>query len=428
MYGGYMKYLIFWLCALYIAAFAYTLIMCIPRMKCWRSGFRRQEHLVNEKNAKIGILIPARDESMSVGALFDCLSGQTYPRECFDVHVIVADKKDATIAMAEEKGFFVHVVEDQTCKSDALDACWKSILENTPDLYDAYIIIDADCALSPNFVEEMNNALASGADIICSKKLVKNYFYGSGKKCSISASCNGLIWPMLDGLGNKYKSEHGYPCFTVGTGLMMKADIIADMGGWPYRETLTEDAEFMHDSAMKHKRFFYYEHAVLYMEEAPNLAETNKRRRRWLTGVVECDRLYGKRVKEVCTPEVRYYTSALNYVYAYVGTTVIFGAISAALSLAVGVLGRAEWTLFAIMALAALAVLYISFLVITAVAMACDGENIKLSFGRKTLLLFVHPLFYMQYISIIGKALIFPRKPHTWEVIKRVDFSEMEGE
>ncbi len=423
-----MKYLIFWLCAVYIAAFSYCLIMCIPRMRCWRTGFKRQQRLHNEQNARLAVLIPARNESMSVGALFDCLCEQTYPRDCFDVHVIVADYEDATIGMATDRGFEAHVVQNQTCKSDALDACWKKILADTPDRYDAYIIIDADCGLDSHFLEEMNNALASGADIICSKKLVKNYFYGTAKKCPMSASCNGLIWTMLDGLGNKYKSEHGYPCFTVGTGLMIRSHIISEMGGWPYRETLTEDAEFMHDSTLKHRKFFYYEHAVLYMEEAPNLKETNKRRRRWLTGVVECDRLYGERVRRSCTPEERYYTSALNHVYAYVGTTVIFGAVSAALALAVGMLGREEWTIFVLLSLIALAVLYVSFFVITAVAVACERKNIKMSFGRKVLLLFVHPLFYMQYISIIGKALMFPRKPHTWEVIERVDFSEGEGE
>ena len=129
------------------------------------------------------------------------------------------------------------------------------------------------------------------------KKVVKNYFYGTLKECTMSACCNGLIWTMLDNLGNRYKSAKGYPCFTVGTGLMLTADVIKEKGGWPYKKTLTEDIELMYEAALDHRKFVYYEHAVLYMEEAQKLSVTNKRRRRWLTGVVQSERLYRKAVK-----------------------------------------------------------------------------------------------------------------------------------
>lgn len=411
------------LIAIFISALTFFLIMCYPRLRCWSYAFKKQERLKNEENCKLAVLIPARNESMSVGTLLDCLCDQTYPKDRFDVHVIVKDKNDETVRMASERGFIPHVAADQTCKSDAIDSCLQKILSADAYAYDAYVIIDADCALAPDFLEQMNNALASGADIITSKKVVKNYFYGSRKECPMSACCNGIIWTLLDNMGNKYKSAKGYPCFTVGTGLMLRANVVRDKNGWPYKQTMTEDVELMHDCTLDHRKFFYYEYAVLYMEEAQKLSETNKRRKRWMTGVADGERLYRKRVSKNCSFEERYYTSALNHIYCFIGTSVVFGVIMAILAVILGIAGESLWSLCAVMALVAVAVIYLSFLVTTAVAMLCDRENIKLPIHRKIALLFVHPLFYMQYIFIVGKALLRPGK-RTWDAIERVNFSE----
>lgn len=414
--------------AVYIAALVFFLIMSLPRLMCWTYAFKKQEKLVNTKKNKLAVLIPARNESMSVGKLFEDIAAQDYPREHYDVHVIVSDPEDATIEMARAHGFIPLVVADQTCKSDALDACMQGILAEDAYKYDAYIIIDADCGLDKSFLTEMNNALASGADILCSKKVVKNYFYGTLKECTMSACCNGTIWTLLDNMGNKYKSAKGYPCFTVGTGLMLTGKVIREKNGWPYKATLTEDVELMHEGALDHRKFFYYEHAVLYMEEAQKLSVTNKRRHRWLTGVVQTERLYGKKTSKSCTWGERYYTSALNHIYGYIGTSVVYAVVMAVLAAVLGIVGNPLWLTALSLALGGIGVIYLSFFVMTVIAMLCDRSYIKLPAHRKLALALVNPLFYMQYIYIVGKPLLFPtkKKTDTWEVIERVDFSDKE--
>ncbi len=418
-----MVYLIHSLLIIYFSVLAVFLLTSAPRLTCWLYAFKQQKKLKNPTQNRIAVLIPARNESACIGTLFDCLCAQSYPKEYFDAHVIVADGEDPTVNLALERGFFPHIVTQQSCKSDALDACIKSIWADDENKYDAYIIIDADCALADNFLEEMNNALCSGADIICSKKVVKNYFYGN-KKCSLSASCNGTIWTLLDSMGNKYKSAKGLPCFTVGTGLMLTAKYLKASGGWHYKRTLTEDVELMHEAAMAHAKFFYYEHAVLYMEEAQSLSETNKRRRRWLSGVVQCERIYRRATREYCTIGERYYTSALNHIYKFIGTSVFFGISCALSGVICMLLCVPEFYKLFLLTLLAAAVIYLSFSVMTAVVLACDRKNIKLSFPRAVLLILVNPLFYMQYITIIGRALFFPSVSESWEAIERVDFSD----
>ncbi len=411
------------LTTLYISLLVFFLVMCFPRLKCWTYAFKKQEPIKNPENEKIAVLIPARNESASVGTLFECLSAQTYPRELFDVHVIVADENDATLEMARERGFITHVAADQACKSDALDFCLQKILARNAYEYAAYIIIDADCALEPNYIEEMNNALVSGADIICSKKKVKNYFFGTRRECTMSACCNAIIWTLIDNMGNSYKSAKGYPCFTVGTGLMLRANVIRDKNGWPYKATLTEDMELMHEAAIDHRKFFYYAPAVLYMEEAKKLSVTNKRRRRWMTGVADAERIYRRKAIENCSFEERYYTSSLNHIYGYIGTSVAFTLIMAVLCVILAFGGNSLWSTALALAAVGFAVIYLSFFVMTVIAVLADRENIKLSVPRKIALTFIHPLFYMQYIFIVGKALLLPGK-RKWEAIERVSFSE----
>ncbi len=417
--------LIFFTGIFFAAASSLFLVLSLPRLACWVYAFKKQQKLINTKNNKLAVLIPARNESMSVGKLFEDIAAQDYPRECFDVHVIVSDPSDPTVKMAEDYGFLPLAVTTQTCKSDALDACMQEILAENPYKYDAYIIVDADCGLDKSFLSEMNNALASGADIICSKKIVKNYFYGTQKECPMSACCNGIIWTLIDNMGNKFKSAKGYPCFTVGTGLMLTARVVREKNGWPYKSTLTEDVELMHEAAIDHRKFFYYEHALLYMEEAQKLSVTNKRRRRWLTGVVQSERLYRKRASCSCSWGERYYTCALNYIYGFIGTAVLYSAVMAVLSLIFAILGNPAYKTALFLFPTGLATVYLSFFIMTLIAVMSDWQYIKLPLYRKIILLFVHPLFYMQYIYIVGKPLLFPKKKSdTWEVIDRVDFSD----
>ena len=418
-----MSLLILMITAIYGAALVFFLVLCFPRLLCWSYAFKKQERITNEKSERLAVLIPARNESMSVGALFDCLNTQTYPRDAFDVYVIVKEENDPTITMAQEKGFFTHVAADQTCKSDALDSCLQEILGTDPDAYDAYIILDADCTLDTDFLKQMNNALASGADIICSKKKVKNYFWGTRKEQPMSACCNAIIWTLLDNMGNRYKSAKGYPCFTVGTGLMLRSNVIKEKNGWPYKATMTEDVELMHEAVLDNRKFFFYEYAVIYMEEAQKLSMTNLRRRRWLTGVVDGERIYAKQVSKNCRFGDRYYTSALNYIYGYVGTSVAYTAVMAVLTVILAIAKNPLFAISALLAVISVAVIYLSFFITTVVALLSDRENIKLPLYKKIALTFVHPLFYMQYIFIIGKALL-TRGNRTWEVIERVDFSE----
>lgn len=397
-----------------------------PRLRAWFGAAKPQKRLKNDVQNRIAVVIPARNESKVIRPLLDSLSRQTYPKELFDVHVIVADKSDPTLGMLGEYGAYAHIVETQKCKGDALDACFKSLISDEEKSYDAYLVIDADCLLADNFVEEMNNALASGAQVILSKKLVKNYLSDNKSALSLSACCNGLIWTIIDDMGNRYKSDHGMTIMTIGTGLMFTSDFIRELGGWPYRETLTEDMELMNDCACRGIKTFYYSYAVLYMEEAVELRVTNKRRTRWLTGVVESERIYRERLARSATTEKkkknRFFVTALRPVYAHIGFLTFFSLFNFCMSIVMIAFRNPVWRPAFRLGLLGILTVYLSFLVLTAFCMVIDRKSIRLPWWKKVILLFAHPVFYMGYIPIIGKALL-GKKDECWDAIDRIDFA-----
>lgn len=392
----------------------------LPRIFGWFGAMLPQKRLKNNEKSRFALLVPARNESLAIGDLFRSIEKQDYDPSFFDVHVIVKEPDDPTIAMAKKEGFFIHVVTEQTCKGDALDGALKAILSGG-EKYDAYLIIDADCALAPDFLSRMNDAMASGADVICAKKLVKNHLPEKKGTSSIWSDCNGLIWTLIDDMGNRFKSDHAITCMTVGTGLLLRGTLIEKLGGWPYRETLTEDIELMYDCAASGYTTYYTSYAKCYVEESPLHGMTNKRRRRWMRGVVASRRLYRKKLRQGGSLKNRYYTTALGLTYLYMGICTLYFLLFGYASLFMMLAGSPLAFRMLIPALAGFGSIYLSFFLMTACALIVEGKNLPHSFSRKLTLLFVHPLFYMEYIRIVGDALLFRKESRGWEVIERVE-------
>lgn len=408
---------------------AINLLLYTPRLWCWIKGFKKQKHIINDKQNKLAIIIPARNESKVIGELFDSIKTQTYPQELVDVYVIVKDANDKTIELTKEFGGTCYVHETQTCKGEALDLAFKHILKERPYEYEGLIVVDADCILESHFLEEMNNSIASNRQVFQAKKLVKNYLCDNKKANSLASSCNGLIWTLIDDMGNLHKSNINVTNMTIGTGIMLKMDLVRRLGGWPYCETVTEDIEFMKDCAIKGVETYYNTYCKMYVEESTSLSVTNKRRSRWLKGVIDSGRIYHEELSNLTgikNMKNRYYVEALNYAIRYIGALAIFGSVTLIGSIILHFFGREEWLYSLILSLSSIGLIYISFFIMTIFCLLIDGKNIKLPFYKKIILLFVHPLFYMEYIPIISRALLTGRSKK-WDVIERIDF-EMSGE
>lgn len=393
------------------------LVLYFPRLIGWFGWIFPQKRLTGEKRHRFALIVPARDEGRAVLPLFKSIAEQSYSADysLFDTYVVVKNPRDEVIGYAREIGAKVYVDEAQKSKGDCLDYCIRHILA-AGKKYDGYIIVDADCRLDVDFLANMNDALASGAQVITGRKLVGNYSMGylnsASEKVVNAITCqNGLVWPIIDELGNRYKSALGLTTMPITTGILIRGDLVEEWGGWIYRQTLTEDMELLRDCACKGIKTFHYSFAKLYLEETPSHTDTNKRRTRWMTGMVASDRLYCGRLlgrHGIRAFVDNYYLLSLWLVYAYIGT------LSAALIFSL-------ITLRLWQAAEAFLLIYTAFFALSVMAVLADWKNIRLSWMKKLELMLVHPFFYMEYILIVGRA-VLGVNPKGWEKIGRVQY------
>ena len=399
----------------------------LPRIGYFLFAFKKQKRLVNPEKNRIAVIVPARNESAVIGHCLDSLAAQTYDPRYFDVHIVVADESDPTmkIAAAYERAY-VTVVSGQTCKGSALDGVLKKILAEDPDKYDAFLLIDADNIAAPDLLEEMNNALGGGRQIICGKKLIKNWQSRRRDSRSFVSNCTALTYTQVDDLGNRARSAFGISIFMIGTGMTVRADVIKENGGWPYR-SLTEDFEMTADSIVKGWTSMYYSHAKVYTEEATDAKSAFKRKMRWVKGYTQCQRRYRKTiVKKTFARNIRWrnfdFLCATLLPYSFYGVSaaaMVFGIVSVGFSL----FGNtASLTAALLLALIPLSLIYGSQFVFTLLTLIADRRNIKIPLHEKLAVLFFNPIYMFGYFRIFITAFVTKYDYFKWKATDRIPF------
>lgn len=412
----------------YIVLSAVAVVTYLPRLIGFFCAFKKPPYRSAKEKRKIGIIIPARNESAVIGDLFASIRRQDYDGP-FDINVIVKDAHDPTVQLAEEMGARVLIVPDQNCKGDVLDAFFHALTREELASYDAFVIVDADGVLAPSYVRELNNALEwEDYDIFLTRKYIKNCL-GDRTKRTVFSNNSALTWAMLDDLGNRWRIEKGIPLALTGQGMMVRRSLIEKIGGWPYR-TLTEDYELRLDSLLRGFKSFYYPYAVLYTEEAVGHRDNYNRRLRWLTGYVQCDEKYKKRIQAQMKERGKISKAELECLYgvyplALFAASTIF-TIVAGIVLSVCYSVQHETLLFAksliFLVGMPLGILYVLLFIYSMLAMIASREAFTvLSRGEIAATLLFSPLYLLEYLPIYIQSRIRARRQNrlAWEQSER---------
>lgn len=408
----------------------FAVFLYIPKIIQFAHAFTKPPHYVATKRRKLAVLIPARDESKVIGTLFSSITMQTYDN--FDVNVIVKSADDPTIALAKQLGHNVFIIPEQRCKGDALDGYFHAIGEDHWNDYDAYVIVDADAVLDPRFVEELNNALEQNRQVYVSRKFIKNNLSNDKHARNIFSNCNALAYPINDEWGNLYRMKKGVPLNFCGQGMMVRTDVITQLGGWPYR-TLTEDYEMKLDSLLKGFTSAFIPEAIIYTEEVITHKDCWTRRLRWLMGYQQCDRKYKKALRkkhhQKKLPFFAWYDNffALVPPILFIVASLLISICGFALSIFYATVQNPLWikALWAL-ALMPLLILYLIEFIFTCFTLVVYREALtELSIGEKIAVMFFNPIFSFEYFPIFIHAffsLLF-KKNLAWIPTKRVKMS-----
>lgn len=355
----------------------------------------------------VAVLIAARNEQAVIGQLIDSIQGQHYPQELIDIYVGADNCTDSTVDISRSHGaqVFERRSRDGVGKGYVLDFLLNK-LDELGRHYDAYIVIDADNILDPNFVASICACMDEGHDIVTCYRNSKNY----GDNW-ISAGC-GLWFLRESRYLNGARATLGTSCAVSGTGFLFSRRAIEKCGGWRFF-LLTEDIEFTIDNVVSGLKIGYCPDAVIYDEQPIKFGQSWRQRMRWSRGYIQVFARYGMQLfRGIAHGSFSCYDMAMSIMPAAVltGLSVVVNVGAAIANLVQG----GQWAALGISVGQTLLSLYMTLFVIGAITTVSEWKNIRCSTPKKVLYAFTFPVFMFTFVPICIAALF---KDPGWQPI-----------
>jgi cellulose synthase/poly-beta-1,6-N-acetylglucosamine synthase-like glycosyltransferase len=246
---------------------------------------------------RLAVVIPAHDEELVLAATLHSLREQDYPYDLFDIVVVADNCSDTTAAIARDWGAQIVLERTDTTlrgKGYALEWAFAQLLASESSLTprtslpgtDAFIIVDADTQLAPNFLSVMAHRLKNeaGYDAVALSRVALQGRYGvlnpsAGWRASLMTAafdlCNHV---RLQGAANL-----GLSVGLKGNGMAFTRALLQAA---PWQGTsITEDIDYGLSLLRDHNVMVRYEPAARVWAQMPtDDAPAASQRERWERG------------------------------------------------------------------------------------------------------------------------------------------------
>ena len=350
-------------------------------------------------------VIAAHNEEMVIGNLVRSIMSQEYKGTigCF----VVADNcTDATAEKAREAGAIAWERNDlvRKGKSWALDYAFARLVDEYGDLYEGFIIMDADNIVSPTYVDIMNDAFDAGYLVCTSYRNSKNYD-------SSWISSAYATWFMREARYlNNARVLMNTSCAISGSGWMVSAAIVRGMHGWRFH-TLTEDIQFS-TFCCSHGIQIGFAPAEFFDEQPVTFKASWIQRMRWTKGFYQVFFSYNKNLLHGIFHDHRFSSYDMLMTIAPAMLLTLLSVFVNGGYLAVGWLShgffatRAEMSMCVGSLIMTFLSIYISFFVVGLITTISEYSHIH---ARKRWRIFTNlftfPVFMLTYVPITVAAL-----------------------
>ena len=357
---------------------------------------KRKKFTCRNENHRIAVLIAARNEENVIGQLLDSIHAQkNYPMDHVDIYVGADNCTDDTARVARERGAIVFERHDtvHVGKGYVLNEMLKRIKRPGRKHYDAYLVLDADNILDPNFISEIEKVYSSGYEIVTCYRNSKNY----GDNW---ISAGYALWFLREAQYlNNARMRLGSSCAVSGTGFLFSDGVLEACGGWNFF-LLTEDIEFTIDNVVRGEKVGYAAGAVLYDEQPTSFAQSWRQRMRWSKGYLQVFRKYASELfSGIARGSFSCYDMTMNIMPA----AVLSGA-SIAVNLGAAIyncFNGGDWTILAACLLQTFLSLYLTVFVLGVITTITEWDNIYCSTTKKVWYAITFPVFMFTYIPIV---------------------------
>ena len=244
---------------------------------------KKKEKIIEDKKNNFAVIIAARNEESVIANLINSLKKQNYPKENYEIYVVINNCTDNTEKIAKDAGANIISCTDKVkSKGEVLRFAFRKLKKEKN--IDAYAIFDADNIVHKDFLSKMNDSLNMGYSVIQGFRDTKN-ISDSWLSCSYA-----LMYYIQNLFLNKARYNLGKSSFINGTGFVIKKEIVDKNGYNP--KTLTEDIEFVAICAINGVKIAFNDEAITYDEQVNKFIPSLKQRKRWSVGNMECIKEY----------------------------------------------------------------------------------------------------------------------------------------
>ncbi len=249
-----------------------------------------------DKQNRFAVIGCAHNEEKVIAHLIESVYRCDYDRNLYDFYVICDNCTDRTADVVRASGAIAMERHDLERRGKSFGLSWMfgklKEMEDAGNVYDAYIVLDADNLVSTRFFRAINRRLNEGHEFMQCYLGCKN-----PDDSWISRSYSVAYW--LSNL--TYQKAHmrlGLSAQMGGTGMVFRPAILNEIG-WPVN-SLTEDLLITTEYMIKTGRSACWVHdARIYDEKPLKLKESIVQRTRWMQGHMRtCFQYFGKLVAE----------------------------------------------------------------------------------------------------------------------------------
>jgi cellulose synthase/poly-beta-1,6-N-acetylglucosamine synthase-like glycosyltransferase len=245
-----------------------------------RAPRHRAVSLSGAELPSFAVLVPAHNEEALIERLLASLRAVDYPAERWQVFVVADNCDDTTAEVARAAGTAVYERHDEARRAKGYALDWLlDVLEGTGIQCDAYIVVDADSVVSPNFAHAMAGALAGGARVAQARYRVSN-----GGQAN-AAGLRAIAFALFNHVRPLGRLTLGWSAGLKGNGMCFRREVL-QRTGWG-AHALAEDVEYHAALLCAGERVVYVPDAIVNGEMPTSLRQARTQQARWERGRLE---------------------------------------------------------------------------------------------------------------------------------------------
>lgn len=232
------------------------------------------------------LLVPAHDEAATISPLLESIAALDYPADARTTCVVADNCTDTTAAVARAAGARVYERYDnaQRSKGHALRWLLGQLQADEPIACDAYVIVDADSVLAPNFLRVLHETLRAGAQVIQAEYRVSN-----GAE-SWTSGLRAVAFALFNHVRPLGRACFGWSAGLKGNGMCFRKDVLEALGWGAF--SLAEDAEHHVSLLRKGIRVTYTARTSVSSAMPVSLRQAQSQNARWEQGRIVLARRY----------------------------------------------------------------------------------------------------------------------------------------